>query len=53
MATSEVSCGEEGYLPSSMDMSTLPSGERAMQAMFFRFSKGRVLDLLLGVVDQG
>lgn len=30
-----------------MEISTLPSGERAMEAIFFLFSKGNVLDLLL------
>ena len=38
--------------PSSMEMRVFPSGDRAMQAIFFRFSKGSVRDLLLDTARQ-
>ena len=37
----------EDYVPSSTLSKTLPSGLRAIAAMFLRFSKGNVYDLLL------
>ena len=35
------------HVPSSIDNSTFPSGESAIDRIFFRFSNGRVRDLLL------
>ena len=37
----------QNAIPSSTLMSTFESGLKAIQAMFFRFSKGKVYDLLL------
>ena len=36
-----------GFLPSSTEISVLPSGLSAIEEMFLRFSKGNVKDLLL------
>lgn len=38
---------EEVVLPSSNDSRRFPSGDRAIQEMFFLFSNDNVLDLLL------
>lgn len=38
---------DQNAVPSSTLMSTFESGLKAIQAMFFRFSKGKVYDLLL------
>jgi hypothetical protein len=34
-------------LPSSIDINTFPSGDKAIERMFFRFSNGKVRDLFL------
>lgn len=39
-------------VPSSTDKSTFPSGERAIDCTFFRFSNGRVRDLLLDSIHN-
>ena len=41
------------YIPSSTLNRTLASGLKAIAAMFLRFSKGKVYDLLLPVVEKG
>jgi len=36
-----------GFSPSSIDINTFPSGDNAIERIFFRFSKGKVRDLFL------